>query len=152
MWKPEQLGDPIAARRVQFRAAGRTRLVSIEIGKPIKGPERRDPWWCPVRAGAPFKKFVAVPGQDSLQSLVLALEFLQRALPLWAREQRGRVAWLDEQERIVFADSALRSLQLTALTNALDGLRRALTALEQSSRPPQKLLRELRTLIARSGA
>lgn len=151
MWKPDDVGEVIASRQITFTRAKRKLVVEVAIGRPVKGPERRDPWWCPVRVGAPIRAFEAIAGEDALQSLVLALEFLQTMLPTLARRKRGTVQWLDEHERLIFADTESKTMAWEAVENALDGLRRAISHIEHQPRVPKALLHDLRGVVARSG-
>jgi hypothetical protein len=151
MWKPDDVGDVFASRRIAFSRAKRKYAVEIAIGRPVKGPERRDPWWCPVRVGPPLGLFEAIAGVDSLQALMLALEFTQTMLPTLARRKRGRVEWLHEHERLIFADTFWKTMAWEAVENALDGVRRAVGQLERRHGTPKALLNDLRGIIAHSG-
>lgn len=42
-----------------FTRRKRQHGVEIVVGRPVKGPEDRDPWWCPVRVGPPLGAFDA---------------------------------------------------------------------------------------------
>jgi hypothetical protein len=152
MWRPDDVGEVIASRRITFARAKRKQVVEIAIGRPVKGPERRDPWWCPVRVGAPIDVFQAVAGEDSLQALVLALDFVQTTLPSLARRKRGTVEWLGERERLVFAGTQMQMMAWESLARTLDGMRRAIAHIEQQTGAPKALLNDLRGLVARSGA
>src|SRR6185503_4549877 len=105
MWRPIEIGEVFAERRLSFKRGRRSRLVRLSIGRPVKGPEPRDPWWCPIHLSAPFDKFDAIAGEDSLQCLLLALEMVQSTLPSLARSKGGRIEWLGEHERLIFAAS-----------------------------------------------
>jgi hypothetical protein len=151
MWKPDDVGEVFASRRITFSRAKRKYAVEIEIGRPVKGPEQRDPWWCPVRVGPPLSALEAVAGEDSLQALMLALEFLQTMLPTLAQRKRGSVEWLAEHERLIFADTFQKTMAWEAVENALDGLRRAIGQIEGQRSTPKALLNDLRGIVARSG-
>jgi hypothetical protein len=151
MWQPKEVGEVVAERRVSFRRAGRIRSVSILIGRPVKGPERHDPWWCPVRVGLPLEEFVAIAGKDSLQALILALSFLQLTLPSLARRKRGELNWLGERERLIFADTEAKMLQWESLANLIEGIGFAVAHLEGRSGVPKALINRLRRLVATSG-
>ncbi len=152
MWKPDDVGEIIASRQITFTRANRKHAVEIAIGRPVKGPERRDPWWCPVRVSAPLGAFEAIGGVDSLQAMMLALEFLQTMLPTLARRKRGTVRWLAEHEQLIFADTIWKTMAWEAVENALDGLRRAIGYVERQHNAPKALLNDLRRIVARSGA
>ncbi|HZS36110.1 MAG TPA: hypothetical protein VFF06_04760 [Polyangia bacterium] len=151
MWRPVEIGDVAAERKLSFRRAGRVRVVALTIGRPVKGPERLDPWWCCVRVGAPFDEFFAIAGEDSLQALVLALAFLDDTLPSLARRRQGQLEWLGENERLIVADTRARTAMWRAITNMIDGLAVATAHLEQVPDPPRALLEQLRKLVATGG-
>jgi hypothetical protein len=92
---------------------------------------------------------------DSLQALVLALEFVTLILPLEAERAGGQVEWLGERERLVFANTLLAGLASSALQNLVEGLVTAVDVLEHGSarRQPaaKRLTRHLRALIASGG-
>jgi hypothetical protein len=117
----------------------------------VKGPDERDPWWCSIHLGAPFDKFDAVAGEDSLQSLVLALQLVQSTLPSLARRRGGTAEWLGEYERLIFAGTDAAMMQWAGLANMLEGLSSAVEQLEKQERVPTSLLKRLRRLIASSG-
>jgi hypothetical protein len=93
-----------------------------------------------------------VAGEDSLQSLVLALELLQNTLPSLARRKGGEIEWLGEHERLVFAGSEQRMWQWTAVSNLVDGIADAIKALEARPGAPKALPARLRALVASCGA
>ena len=123
----------------------------LTIGQPVKGPERRDPWWCPVRVGPPLNLFTSTAGEDALQSLVLALTYVQTVLPSIARTKGLELEWLGEFERLVLAETKMLNLAWSAVENLLDGLSLALGELDKSPRAPKALTDGLRALVASSG-
>jgi hypothetical protein len=127
MWKPDRLGEPIAERRFKLHRRGvRPKTVRVRFGKPVRArkPERGDPWWCPVEiTGLKSRSFTPVAGEDSLQALVLALKYVTRVLPAEARRMSGRIEWLGEQERPVFADTFMLRAYEKAVSNLKSGLK-----------------------------
>jgi hypothetical protein len=147
-----EVGEAVAERHLRFRARnGRKRKVLLKIGRPIKGPERQDPWWCPIRIGSPIDEFFALAGEDSLQSLVLALSFVEQTLPSLARRKRGQIEWLSERERLVFSGTDTIARQWHALKNLTDGLAQAVAHFERDARSPKGLVHKLRSLVASHG-
>jgi hypothetical protein len=95
-----------------------------------------------------------IPGEDSLQSLVLAFEFVTHILPLEADRAGGHLEWLGERERLVFANTLSVGLADRALQNLVDGLSTAIDVLENGSarsRVAKKLARQLRALVVSGG-
>jgi hypothetical protein len=137
LWKPDRLGEPIAERRLKLHRRGaRPKGVRVRFGKPVRTarPRRGDPWWCPVEiSGFGSRSLTPVAGEDSLQALVLALKYVTRILPVEAKRVRGRVEWLGESERPVFADTFLLRGYEQAVSNLKAGLRLALPLVERST-------------------
>jgi hypothetical protein len=121
LWKPDSVGAIIAERAfVVTRGSRKAGRVRVRFGQPVQGQggKARDPWWCPVEVhGSGLDSFHPIAGIDSLQSLILALEFVTRVLPN-AAERRGlRIEWLGDTERIVLARHALsREIEGALLT------------------------------------
>jgi hypothetical protein len=107
MWRPESVGEVIAERVCDLRRGGRkVGRVTITFGRPVRapGPERPDRWWCPVRiAGSGLDLFRPIAGDDSLQALILALEFAADILPDQARSLRAGLDWLGQPEKLILA-------------------------------------------------
>src|SRR5262245_42868735 len=102
MWKPSELGDVVAERRLVARVGnGRRRALVVRFGRPVQSPVTHDPWWCPVEiAGIGRPRLFAAAGEDSVQALVLALRAADVTL---ASEFRNtRVEWLGDAERPIF--------------------------------------------------
>ena len=137
MWKPDGLGELIAERRLTLRRRGlRATVVKVRLGKPVRAadPERGDPWWCPVEVtGFKTRQFTPVAGEDSVQAVVLALQYLTRMLPLEAKRVGGRVDWLGDSERPVFAGTFMLHAYEKAVINLVSGLRLAFPLVEQST-------------------
>ena len=107
MWRPESLGVVIAERVCDLRRGGRkVGRVTISFGRPVRGPhaQPRDPWWCPVRiSGTDIDLFRPIAGEDSLQALILGLEFAADILPHEAKSLRARLDWLGQPENLILA-------------------------------------------------
>lgn len=158
MWRPRTLGTPIAERKLRFIGRNRRgRIVNVRFGLPIRAPraQRRDPWWCPVQiTGLGGRSLRPIAGEDSLQSLILALEFVTRVLPAEASRCGGRLEWLGEREQLIFANSLLSGMASDALQNCVEGLTAALNLIEDggaSHAGGRTIASRLRALIASGG-
>jgi len=96
-----------------------------------------------------------IAGEDSLQALVLAFQFVTLVLPTEAERAGGHIEWLGERESLVFASTLSLSMASNALQNLADGLARAVNMLENGgarrSAAVKKLAPQLRALIASGG-
>jgi hypothetical protein len=120
----------------------RPKSVRVRFGKPVRArrPERGDPWWCPVEiTGLKSRSLTPVAGEDSLQALVLALKYVTRVLPAEAKRMSGRIEWLGEHERPVFADTFMLRAYEKAVSNLKGGLKLALPLVKQSTASPARL-------------
>src|SRR5881392_2597568 len=121
MWRPRRLGKAVAERRLRLvRPRRRAAIVTVRFGRPVRSPrpERGDPWWCPIQvAGLGKRQLRPIAGEDSLQALVLALEFVTHTLPMEAERAGGHLEWLGVRERLVFANTLSAGLASTALQN-----------------------------------
>ena len=159
MWRPRTLGSIIAERRLRLgRPRRRATVVSVKFGRPIRSPrpQRGDPWWCPIQiTGLGKRRLQAIAGEDSLQALILALEFVSHILPLDAERAGGHLEWLGERERLVFANTLSTGLLSHGLQNCIKGLADAVDVLENGNgeRGPakKKVIRRLKALIASGG-
>jgi hypothetical protein len=128
----------------------------VKFGLPLRGPrsQRRDPWWCPVEiSGLGARRLETVPGEDSLQALTLAMEYVTRVLPAEAERSGGRLDWLNERERLVFANTLAAGLLERSLQNCITGLADAVAALEEPgpTAAGRTVARRLRALIESGG-
>jgi hypothetical protein len=93
VWRPRKIGSVIAERRLKFAEPGkRGRTVSVRFGQPVRAsrPGRGDPWWCPVGiTGLGKRSLRPIAGEDSVQAIVLAFEFVTHVLPLEAERAGG---------------------------------------------------------------
>src|SRR5437588_11108363 len=159
MWRPRRLGKIVAERRLRLIGPRRRpAIVTVKFGRPVRSPrpESGDPWWCPVAiAGLGKRRLNPIAGEDSLQALVLALEFVTRLLPFEAERAGARLEWLGERERLVFANTLSSGLAARALQNLVDGLAAVVSVLEdghaRQSATSKKLVPQLKALIASGG-
>jgi hypothetical protein len=139
MWRPESLGDVIAERVCDLQRGGRkVGRVTIKFGRPVRDPqaEPRDPWWCPVRIfGSGIDAFHAIAGEDSLQALILGLEFAADILPHEAKSLRARLDWLGQPENLILARQGEKSDPENAFAALLARLARERSDLPGRSRP-----------------
>jgi hypothetical protein len=94
MWRPTELGDIVAERELMLRRKGhRARIVRVRFGRPTRGSnsDLQDPWLCPILiTGFGKARMTSIAGEDSLQALILALEFVVRILRiLWEAGRRS---------------------------------------------------------------
>jgi len=157
MWRPRALGRVIAQRTLRLeRPRRRPTIVQVKFGRPVRAPrsKRGDPWWCPVEiSGVGKRRLEAVPGEDSLQALILALELTSRVLPFEADRAGGHIQWLGERENLVFANTFTAGLLARSLENCINGLADAVGVLENGGprSAAKPLARRLRALIASGG-
>jgi Domain of unknown function (DUF6968) len=152
MWKPESVGDVIAEREfVLKRKSRRAGRVRVRFGRPIKGRgvSSRDPWWCPVEVtGAGLDRFCPVAGIDSLQALILALEFVTRILPAEAQRKGLRIEWLGDSERIVLARHSLSREVESCIFALFSTLRDTAAILASDYHGDARATRALRRIIS----
>lgn len=159
MWRPADIGEVIAERELTFRRPDREpSSVIVRFGKPVQEPKPDDsaPWWCPIEVrGLGADRASSIAGEDSLQALVLALEFVTKDLPSQAQKLGGELDWLDEREHLVFASTFMLELYLAAINRLTAGLQDTLQLLERTElvRAPEhaSLLKRLRDLIQTQG-
>lgn len=157
MWRPRALGIVVAERTLRVDRPGRrATVVRVTFGRPVRAPrpERGDPWWCPVQiSGLGRRRLERVPGEDSLQALTLALEFVARVLPGEADRAGVRLQWLGERESLVFANTLASALLARGLQNCITGLADAAGVLETggSAAAARTTARRLRALVASGG-
>lgn len=157
MWRPRTLGSVIAERTLKLDRPGRrATVVRVKFGRPVRAPrpERGDPWWCPVEiSGLGKRRLEKVAGEDSLQALTLAMEFVGRVLPVEAGRAGGHLQWLGERESLIFANTFTSSLLTRSVQNCMTGLADAVDVLEQPGTKPvaRTVARRLRALIESGG-
>jgi hypothetical protein len=90
-----------------------------------------------------------IPGEDSVQTIVLALRCVENFLVRESKKSGGRVAWANDSERPIFFHTHVVEMYEAAITNLLDALKRALRWIEhESDRAPTEV--ELLQLAATS--
>ena len=157
MWYPRALGIVIAERTLKLERPGRrATAVRVKFGRPVRAsrPRRGDPWWCPVDiSGLGKRRLEKVAGEDSLQALTLAMEFVARVLPVEANRAGGHLQWLGQRESLVFANTFASGFLAQGLQNCITGLAEAVNALENPGSKPvaRTVASRLRALIASSG-
>jgi uncharacterized protein DUF6968 len=159
VWRPRRLGSVIAERRIKLvRRRKPARIVVVRFGRPLRSPRavRQDPWWCPVEiTGLGKRTLRSIAGEDSLQALILAFQFVTLVLPAEAKRSARRIEWLGERESLVFANTHLLNMASEALENLVGGLAKAVAVLESGGgrRPAiaRRVSRQLRALIASGG-
>jgi hypothetical protein len=138
MWRPETIGDVIAERVAALKKGGRrVGRIRIRFGRPVRSPvpEAGDPWWCPVQiTGAGSGTLRSIAGVDSLQALILALEFATDILPHEAARVGAQVDWLGEAERIVFARQGLSHAADNAIVALLGRLKAVAAVLDSGDK------------------
>jgi hypothetical protein len=141
MWRPKDLGTVIAERALLFKRRGKpSKTVRLKFGQPVR--RRGGPWWCPVQiAGLGPKKLIPIAGEDSLQALVLALEFVTLTLPAHAKQAGGYLDWLGERGSPVFSGTINTVAVVDGIRTAIDYLHSHIT-----DRGRQQLLRRLKTI------
>jgi hypothetical protein len=105
--------------------------------------------------GVGKRRSTSIAGEDPVQALVLAFEFVTNVLPLEAERAGGHLEWLGERERLVFASTISTGLASRALQNLVEGLASAVDALTSGAgrRPvsTRRLAHRLKALIASRG-
>jgi hypothetical protein len=134
MWRPTELGTIVAERTFDLlRGSKRLGRVRIRFGLPVQqpNPDPGAPWFCPFHvAGAGIDSFRAVAGDDSLQSLLLALELATTTVPSEAHRLRAEAQWLKDEERIIFARHTIALGAENALIALLGRLKQASAILD----------------------
>jgi hypothetical protein len=158
VWRPHKLGNPFAERKLRLLRDRRSRAEVIRFGLPVRSPrpQRGDPWWCPVQVtGLGKRRFSPIPGEDSLQALVLAFEWVTNVLPLEAELAGGHLDWLGERERLVFANTVSAGPASRALQNLAEGVAAAVAVLESDGtrlpKAAKMLLPRLKMLVGSGG-
>jgi hypothetical protein len=84
------------------------------------------------------RRLRSIAGEDSLQALVLAFQFVTLILLAEAERAGGGIEWLGERESLVFTNTRLLNMASEALENLASGLTEAVGMLE-SGRVVQSL-------------
>jgi len=153
MWKPSQLGEVVAERRLVARGRnGRRRTLVVRFGRPVHSTVKNDPWWCPVEiADIGQPRLLAAAGEDSVQALILALRLAD--IELGSRSGKAQVEWLGDAERPIFFHTHLIDMYQGAIDNLLAALRKAIAVIEspRNVREWKQSIVELRHIEAGRG-
>ncbi len=137
IWRPDTLGEVIAHRSCQLVQGKRKSNIHLRLGKPVQEPAatRNDPWHCPlsISGRAIPDEFFAVAGIDSFQALILALSLASDRIPTIAEKARGRIVWLDEEERVILGRHVLSGAAEDALYAMVARFSRAAAILDPGS-------------------
>lgn len=108
LWYPKNIGDIFVERKMQVKTKGRkSSPVLVQIGRPIREPsaKKNDPWACPFRIQGFQSDFESrVWGIDSMQALVIALDFVDKVLPLMNAGKEGKVEFLGPGAPLIYND------------------------------------------------
>ncbi len=130
MWRPRDLGDEFARRELHVLRAGVVvGVATLVVGRPVRSPEptEGDPWWCPTLVtGIGADSFTPVAGEDSLQALTLALDFLRHTVSARAASHGLSVEWLGPTEDAVFRHLDYAHEQFRGTLEALNALLEAI--------------------------
>jgi hypothetical protein len=128
--EPTQLGEVIAQRAFDLEVSAGTHRVVVQVGKPVRGSEQGRLWYCPaVTEGLGAERFDALPGIDSLGSLLASLNDLRVMLPHYAEQAGGTLSFLSQSEDILFASRINEEKYLNIARSFLDGLRETLSVM-----------------------
>lgn len=96
--KSTSIGEVIASRELEFTGSdGTVRQVEVCFGKPVQ--EADGPWFCPYQIKSQvFEKQFRVVGEDSMQSLLLALKIVAVELEVFARDYKGTFTWFGGED------------------------------------------------------
>jgi len=153
MWQPSDLGTVLAERELLFEQSGKSpSVVRVQFGRPVRSPapEEGDPWWCPIAiSGLGDDRVEMIAGEDSLQALVLGLDYATKTLTSRASEARGAITWLDERERPLFASTWQIDWYERIIADLFEGVRDAIRILEDDTIDSPATVREaLRRTLA----
>jgi uncharacterized protein DUF6968 len=133
LWRPKNLGDIFVERKMKIRIKGRkSSPVLVQIGRPIResSAKKNDPWACPFRIKGFHPDFEScVWGIDSLQALVIALDFVDKILPSMSAGKEGKVEFLGPEAPLVYNDWPVK------LSQDMDN------RIERNSKPRKKNLK-----------
>jgi len=95
MWKPIEIGTVVAERKLTFQSDDLQKSVTLVVGQPIRSDiaDESASWWCPIQLRGLDDRVHSIAGEDSLQALVLALEFARTLLKNTAKDDGGTVSW-----------------------------------------------------------
>jgi hypothetical protein len=135
MWKPDNIGTVIAERALEFKSSDGIKNVFLRLGQPVRSPsaEEGDPWYCPiVIEGLGITRFKVIAGEDSLQSLLLALQLSKKILPKYAKEEGGSIYWLAEEMDSIFDQQNMIDVYSMMTGEAFQMLRDVATKIQET--------------------
>jgi hypothetical protein len=145
MWKPIEIGTVVAERKLTFQSDDLQKSVTLVVGQPVRSDiaDESDPWWCPIQLRGLDDRVHSIAGEDSLQALVLALEFARTLLTTTAKDDGGTVSW--EQDDLDCVTPSRATIE--AYSPPIEGLTQPKTHFVTNepnsvSRQPQSFLRE----------
>ena len=120
MWKPIEIGTVVAERKLTFQSDDLQKNVTLVVGQPVRPDiaDESDPWWCPIQLRGLDDRVHSIAGEDSLQALVLALEFARTLLTTTAKDDGGTVLG----SKMTWIVSRLRGQQLRLIHRSLPRL------------------------------
>jgi hypothetical protein len=161
MEPPSGIGRVVAMRALTLTTAAESREVLLWVGLPVEddGAGSRAPWRCPLAfggLGADAAKVRPIPGEDSLQALVCALDYARRMLPYYAHRAGGTLsAWdggFDGDFDVITPNARLIDFYGEASGEALDAVRQAERALRTvGDRELRKVHERLQSLVKKYG-
>ncbi|EQA69984.1 DUF6968 family protein [Leptospira noguchii] len=99
--KEFKLGTIIAERELFFHSKRKKQKIIVKMGKP-KYLQKSDSWYCPIQiTGIGFKKICAAYGEDSMQSLQLAIKLIIINLSHFQKTQSGKLIWLGQEQKVI---------------------------------------------------
>ncbi|WP_017852076.1 DUF6968 family protein [Leptospira interrogans serovar Szwajizak] len=98
--KQFKLGTVIAERELFFQSKSKKQKIIVKIGKPKYLQKPDDCWYCPIQiTGIESKKIRAAYGEDSIQSLQLAIKMIIIDLSHFQKTQSGKFIWLGQEQK-----------------------------------------------------
>ncbi len=89
------IGDIVAQRELEFVDNAGKESVQVYLGKPVQDGD--GPWFCPYLIKArSFKRQFRIPGEDSMQALILALKTIPIELEVIAKKHNGHFTLFDD--------------------------------------------------------
>jgi hypothetical protein len=150
LWQPKTLGTVFAERELTFHKGSRTRRVILAVGRPVKSRGTLTAWWCPLEfRGLGRRRFYALAGEDTLQALLLAVNFAWKTAPRLAAEAGGTLSWLGDLD-IIYDHDKIIEFNARAAGEAFGVLRSLDAALRSKPRAvPPRLVRRVARLLAK---
>ncbi|WP_115005315.1 DUF6968 family protein [Xanthomonas campestris] len=92
------IGEVFVQRELEFHTPdGLAHAVLVHVGRPVQ--EADGPWLCPYLIEAPsFRRQFRIAGEDSMQSLILALRTVAVELEVLAKDNSGSFTWFGDSD------------------------------------------------------